>query len=134
MGSASPSYRLFRRVHHVAGAAIVMAWAFTMGSMAWSHHRAASVSPDLTVGQLLDNGAGDTRTFGVYHGDAKIGYAASRRMKTSGGYLFADQAVWDMQLQGTRQRLVANTQALVGDDFGLKSFKTDVNAGVAHMQ
>lgn len=127
------NYAGLRRVHHVAGVAIVLAWAFTMGRMGWTRYRERGTAPELSVGQLLAEGAGETRTFGVYNGDAKIGYAASRRMKTAGGYLFADQAIWEMTLQGTKQRLVADSQAVVGEDFGMKTFRSRVDAGVAKM-
>lgn len=137
MTSGSPdlarSARRFRRVHHAAGALVVAGWAATMGSLLLSRLASRGAAPDRPLSALLGKTA-ETRTFGVYHGTTKIGYSASRRARTAGGWLFADQAVWDMALQGSRQHLVANTEALVGDDFALKSFKADVDAGVAHIK
>jgi len=137
MTSASPDLarraRRFRRVHDVVGGLVVAAWLAVVGSLAVARFSARANAPDRPLSELLGKTA-ETRTFGVYHGESKIGYSASRRARTPGGWIFADQAVWDMALQGSRQHLVANTEALVSDDFSLKSFKADVDAGMAHIR
>jgi len=122
----------FRTIHHVAGAACVIAWVFVMGQKAHGEWTRRSSLPDVGLTEMFEGeGADRTRTFGVYHGDVKIGYAASRRTRGPSGWMFNDQAVWRMVLQGVPAKLVSETSALVGDDFTLKSFRAKVDAGVA---
>ena len=126
--------RTLRLVHHVAGAACIAAWLGVMGTKAYGDWTRRSGLPEVSLSELLgDSEEAGARTFGVYHGDAKIGFSASRRTRTAGGWLFADQAVWRMTLQGVPQKLVSETSALVADDFTLKSFKARVDAGLAVM-
>lgn len=126
--------RKLRLVHHIAGAACVLAWLGVMGTKAYGEWTRRSGLPDVTLSELLgESEEAGTRTFGVYHGESKIGFSASRRMRTTDGWVFADQAVWRMTLQGVPQKLVSETSALVADDFTLKSFKARVDAGLAVM-
>ena len=126
------SPRSFRRLHHVAGAVCVIAWAFVMGQKAYGEWTRRATLPDASLSEMFEGeGADRTRTFGVYHGEAKIGYAASRRTHGAAGWVFNDQAVWRMVLQGIPAKLVSETTALVGDDFTLKTFRARVDAGVA---
>lgn len=126
------SARGFRRLHHAAGIVCVAAWVLVMASKGYGEWTRRSGMPDVDLSALLEGEGSDrTRTFGVYHGDAKIGFAASRRTKSPSGWVFIDQAVWQMVLQGSPQKLVSETSALVGDDFTLKSFRAKVDAGIA---
>ena len=123
------SPRTFRRIHHAAGIACVIAWAVVMGTRAKAELTRRQGMPDVSMDQVLQGG--ESRTYGVYHGDTKVGYSASRRQRGPAGWVFHDQAVWRMVLQGVPQKLVSETSALVGDDFALKSFHARVDAGVA---
>lgn len=123
--------RTFRVVHHVAGALVVAAWGLAMTRMAASEWQRRATQPDLAVSDLLgERDAADVRAFGVYHGEAKIGFASSRRMRGAGGWVFVDQAVWKMVLQGVPQRLVSESQAVVDDSFALRSFRARIDSGL----
>lgn len=110
----------------------MIAWVFVMGQKAHGEWTRRASLPDVNLSEMLEGEGSDrTRTFGVYHGDAKIGFAASRRTRSPSGWVFNDQAVWRMTLQGVPAKLVSETSALVGDDFTLKTFRARVDAGIA---
>ena len=124
----------FRKAHAIVGGLIVAAWLAAMGRLAAREVEKHVSAPDKSVSELLSAGGADTHTYGVYHGDAKIGFAASRRIKAPGGWLFLDQAVWQLNLQGSTTKLVSETQAVVGDDFRLRSFDANVKTGVVDLE
>lgn len=126
--------RSFRVLHHTAGTIVVAAWAALLAGKVRGEWTRRAALPDTALSELFGGDGRDAeheRAFGVYHGDAKIGFAASRRLRAPGGWMFLDQAVWRMVLQGVPQKLVSETGALVADDFSLKSFKARVDAGLA---
>ncbi len=138
MNDLKRAARKLRVAHHVTGAIIVGAWALTMGSLAVGEWRKREIAPERSVAELLaasdSTGASRVRTFGIYQEAeggkrTKIGYSASRRMATAGGYLFVDQAGMQLSIQGIKQRMLSETSAVVGDDFSLKSFRARIRAG-----
>lgn len=119
----------FRALHHATGVVCVTAWVAVMGMKVHAERERRASLPNVEVSAILSGEK--TRTYGVYHGDSKIGYAASRRTRGAAGWVFADQAVWKMVLQGVPQKLVSETSALVADDFTLQSFRGRIDAGLA---
>lgn len=124
-----------RLVHHVVGALVVGAWILAMGRLGLTQIAKRVHAPDLTVGQLLaaggkDGEEGAARALALYHGESKIGWSASRRMRGAGGWIFVDQAVFKLVLQGVPQKLVSESHAVVGDDFAVKSFRMRIDNGM----
>lgn len=67
---------------------------------------------------------------GIYLKGKKIGYSVSRIDKTDKGYELSDQALMDLTVMGTPQRVTTALQSVVNRDLVLKSFIFHLSSGV----
>jgi len=68
---------------------------------------------------------------GIYLKGKKIGYSVSRIDKIENGYELREQAVIDLTVMGTPQRVSTTLQSVVNQDLSLKSFIFHLGSGVA---
>ena len=68
---------------------------------------------------------------GIYLKGEKIGYSVSRIDKIENGYELREQAVIDLTVMGTPQRVSTTLQSVVNQDLSLKSFIFHLGSGVA---
>lgn len=67
---------------------------------------------------------------GIYLRGEKIGYSLSRVNKRDKGYELSDQALMDLTVMGTPQKVTTTLESVVNEDLSLKSFIFHLSSGV----
>ncbi len=105
----------------IVRAAITLCWAGVIGlPVQWT-------CPD---GRCADVGAGKAATqlppreewMGIYWGEDKVGYTVTKINKAGDGYQINEQAVMDLTVMGTAQRVDTDGSSAVDNAFNLRSF------------
>jgi hypothetical protein len=77
------------------------------------------IRPSYAAGQLRPK----EEWMGIYWGKDKVGYTVSEIKRKLGGYEIFEQALMDLTVMGTPQRIDTQVTSQVDDTFTLKSFK-----------
>ncbi|MEW6614030.1 MAG: transglutaminase-like domain-containing protein [Thermodesulfobacteriota bacterium] len=67
---------------------------------------------------------------GIYMGKDKIGYSVTNIQKGNDIYLVSERTLMRLNVMGTPQEITILTNAILGRDFSIKSFRFDLQSGV----
>jgi len=111
----SSFFRLMRLI-------IIIFWIIMMGMLIQKTYFNSFddyIQPSYAVGQLRP----DEEWMGIYWGKDKVGYTVSKIKKKLKGYEIFEQALMDLTVMGTPQRIDTQVTSQVDDTFTLKSFE-----------
>lgn len=101
---------------------IIIFWIFMMGVLIQKSYFSSYddyIQPSYAAGQLRPK----EEWMGIYWGSDKVGYTVSKIKKKIGGYEIFEQALMDLTVMGTQQRIDTQVTSQVDDNFTLKSFE-----------
>jgi len=129
--SNGDSGRRWRRLHHLLGVALVLGWGVAVLAQQRGRRPLKISLEDIPP----PSAAAATSSFSIYYKDQKIGFAESvRESLDDGGARFFDRAHWLFLAQGSVQRLSMESDALLDANWGLRSFRTRFEGGVAQLE
>ena len=113
----------------IAGRIIIVIWVVMIGLLIKRNYFKPAPSllhPELRGGIMEVKEA----WMGIYLKGEKIGYSVSRINKTEKGYEFNEQALIDLTVMGTPQKISTTLESVVNQDLSLKSFLFHLASGV----
>jgi hypothetical protein len=122
-----------KRVFNLLGYGALLTWLVMMGVLVKRHYFRP---PPVTLSVQPDaSGIPESDTWmAIYHGDEKIGFAHSRVVQESDGYVVVENAVMNLRAIGSVHKISTDIIGRLNQDASLRSFVFILNSGMIRFE